>query len=67
MFGSHIICGIIVTVSLCLSEVSMDTCPAAGTPGLPGIPGLPGRDGREGIKGDNGDPGKAHSSYDKNV
>lgn len=57
MFGTHIISGIIVTVSLCLSLVSMDTCPVAGTPGLPGIPGLPGRDGREGMKGDKGDEG----------
>lgn len=61
MSGSQIISGIIVTVSLCLSLVSTDTCPAAGTPGLPGIPGLPGRDGREGIKGDKGEPGNVDS------
>ncbi|XP_051956436.1 complement C1q subcomponent subunit C [Xyrauchen texanus] len=57
MFGGHIMFGTLLLVSLCLSLVSTDTCPSAGTPGLPGIPGLPGRDGREGVKGERGDPG----------
>lgn len=63
MFGSHIIFGAIIVVSVCPSLVSMDTCPSAGIPGLPGSHGLPGRDGREGVKGEKGDPGKMNSFW----